>query len=135
MGAVLKVASVADNAVEVICVPKGSSDSRRLAETVSFMYKITVASATAATELADQIKGSDKAVLAEAISSHLLEGSPFKGNITVLEITAQAVVVTITTTTTPEKGNGSGGDELSDAHARTPAALVAFSMAAIAATL
>lgn len=106
-------------------------NGRRLAESVSFEYTITVANATVAASIAEQIKTTNVTDLAAKIVSHLPSNSTFK-SLEVTAVTSEAATITTTTTIGQKAG---GGDEFDDSHARTPAALGSLAMAVIAASL
>jgi len=103
-------------------------NSRRLAGSIEFVYRIEVASAEAASSLADKISSEDPDAFASLIEKHLPEGSSY--DIKVLSMSATAVVVTITTTATTTEG-----EELSDSLAPAPAVLRPVAMAVIAVSM
>lgn len=129
-----EAAGVEQDACEVSCVAGG--DGRRLAETVSFEYTITVANETEAASIAQQIKGTNITALTAKIVENLPSNSTFQ-NLEVTGVTAQAATITTTTTAAHggHEGGGGGGDEFDDSHACTPAALGSAFMAAMAATM
>jgi len=104
------------------------SGGRRLAGSIEFSYRIAVASAEAASAMADKISNHPPEDFAALIQSKLPEGSSY--DIKVLSLSATAIMVTVTTTATTTEG-----EELDDSHARAPAALGSFAMALTAASL
>merc|ERR1712039_198686 len=127
-----KLAKVPETAVEVTCVENNQrrlgSKGRRLAEKVSFNYKITVASAEEANGLVDTIDNMSTDDMAKGIQDEMPAGS---AQIKVTGKTASAIVVTMTTTTT----TAGEVEEPDDSHARNPAVIGSVAMAVIAATL
>lgn len=129
-----QIAQVELAAVRVVCAPKQrrlSSNGRRLAETASFMYWITMASAADAENIANVIEAMPMETLAEKIQAELPAYSVFQVKVTGSSAAASVETVTITTTTTTLYGI----EDLDDSHARTPAAFGSVAMAVIAATL
>jgi len=136
LSAQAKVANVSESAVEVQCVAGGDSTSRRLAESITWSYKITVESEEQASGVVSLIEDRSEAELADEIKDFLPENSQYK-TVAVTGITAAASVVTVTSTTTlTHEHGGPGGDEgLDDSRAHTPAALGAVAVAMFTATL
>merc|ERR1712039_990831 len=127
-----KLAQVPETAVEVTCVENNQrrlgSNGRRLAEKVSYNYKITVDSAEEANGLVDTINNMSTDDMAKGIQDEMPADSD---QIKVTGKTASAIVVTMTTTTT----TAGEVEEPDDSHARNPAVLGSVAMAVIAATL
>merc|ERR1712151_653226 len=120
--------------VEVSCsvVPENArrlgSGSRRLAGSISFAYKIRMASAAEASAIATRISSETEEDFANLIQSHLPEGHSYNVRVLSMDATAVVVIITTTATTTEEV-------EEIDSHARSSAVLGPVAMAVIAASL
>jgi len=130
-GATAGLAGGSADDVEATCsvaTRRLGSESRRLAGSIEFKYRIAMASEEAASKLMSAIAAAPVEDLTKLINAALPADHPYA-----IEVTGKSepsmIVVTLTTTTTAEVD-----EERRDSHARTPVAFGSFAIALIAAS-